>query len=533
MRDADGRSYEELCALAEALRDQSRLSESLSAKKDALSLLEHELGPYHPKALTETLEYSRLLAQEKKWIEALEMSLSVKDRVERALTSQHPLLSEAYRTIADIYHAQELLFEATLIVQREIEIRKQSSTNNVESLVDSFSLLATLYEEQGLHEESQRHLRNAIELVKHESSFPVKPYVELAINLATSYESCHMVTESIRFFELALQTLHTSDFRSRDTAIECSMKLAQLYGEVEDWEQRERSLRHALDEMSEHKTSEELALELYHALVYHYQEARGHTLTLKEVTAAYSHVEPFLVPHSPQQIDALSALGECCYLAGEYEQAQTILEGVRQSFHDKNDSLEKEKQAEILHNLGTTYVAVNRLRDAEKCFEEALSLQGKEDQKDTIARAHSLYALGTVEKMIGEAEKAMVHLEECLKSRKNALGIKHPLTKQVSRALERMKKPEPKEKPTSVSSAAYSISHIATEFSTALLFINEQNFREAHKVLHKILHVLERQLGSDHEDLVPVLEQLSLVQKALGREDESLSYAKRAANIQG
>ncbi len=532
MRDANGRSYEELCALAEALRGQSRLTESLRAKEDALSLLIKEYGPFHPQTLSDSLAYARLLYDESMFKEALELTIQTKESIERALTEHHPLLPQSYRIIALIYQAQELFFEASLILKKEIELRKHISERTNESLVDAFDLLATVYKESGDDEEHQVQLRNALELVNHDPGFPPTRIVDLALRLGMSYQESNMVTESIRCFELTLQKLHSLEDTDRSKSIECSLKLAELYGEMEDWEQRERSLRVALQEMTAQKTSDDLSLELYYAVVHHYQEGRGLSLCLQDITEAFHSIESSVSPGSREHVDTLAALGECCYLAGEYEQAQTVLESALKVLQE-NTHLSNEKRAEILHNLGTAYVATNRLKDAEQCFQETVTLHASDDSQAMVARAYSLYALGTVEKMMGEAHKALSHLQECHTARLSALGDTHPLTKQASEAIARIKEPKQEQaSQSSTTSAAYSISHTAAEFNTALLLMNEQNFREAHALLEKILHVLERQLGTEHSDLIPVLEQLVTVQSKLGREEEARTYAQRAATIE-
>lgn len=522
--------------------------------------LEHEQGRYHLTTLEALLGVAALLIDLQRFSVATDALVDLRERAKQALYPDHPLAVEVLRQFARLYEAQGLIMEATGFLKLLTQVTRNASHYDVELLLDDHLKLADLFGQSGAPAAAQETLESAIIQCAHEGSIVFSPKgLEVMIQLGLRH---FQSGEWDQAYDLLIDVV-TRFSEHPDFDVEAQIKIDSILvdillytGEYAKMEAHLSQLVSNLERVRDLKDSKlhsfrQELLSLYMQLEL-YDEAMAVAARTGEIC------KQAFGERSTQAAEAAFSQGEIAYATKDYPEARKHLSEALDIFSVAGQDHQR-CVAEVLHNLATVAIAEESHHEARFLFEKALKIREEVYGESHQVTIENIFALGTLFKMNRQSRLAVTYLTRCHALSMKYLGASHMLTRRAAKSLEQLEATaesnaeevpalqttihvEEESTPNDSSAEAPSSAgdtgrfdssrFITNMFNTAVLEFGNQEYRKAISLLSRTLEVLEKKLGSDHVDLIPVLQQLAEANAALGRDDEADQHRVRACQLQ-
>jgi tetratricopeptide (TPR) repeat protein len=240
---------------------------------------------------------------------------------------------------------------------------------------------------------------------------------------------------------------------------------------------------------------------------------------------------------------ARADLGEIYVQLGEYDNAERILQSTL-CYFDK--SAPTPLAGRVLHNLGLVLAAESKTSEARIMLDRALATREALLGDDHPEVAETLHALAVLRERLGDGTGARSAAERCLEIRHLHFEAESDEMSGIRELLERLPKAEgrPDTEETSqieeppapaaaseVTASGRPVAEAAMLFNKAIAMQSGAQHWEALQLLAQVLALIEQNQGSEHRDLIPVLDQMAEVYGNMGFEVQARAYRERAERL--
>jgi tetratricopeptide (TPR) repeat protein len=533
-------------ATVDRLKERIGAAGSPALLNKVLERCQRKLGAYHPATLGTQIELAEALIQQKMVQPATEHLVCVKRSLDDAFYPEHSLWIALYSSFSLLYAQQRLGEEANAFMEKASQLAEQTA-KNVSVNLKLQHKLATCFMEQGNAQDADRVLSEVLDLLNNQDvpiqtlellrSLALQRIAEFDTLKATQLLS-RVVDESLRNHEVPAQFV-----------VHSALRLADLYLEMNSLEQAVSCLQPivlspaiqdpscAIEGLQIVKTFIELGIEL---------DRLGDVLDCAELNLEVYASKPEVYPQE-DVIPMLRMAGEVSYIAGEFDLARQFLSKALSILSEetkKDDPL----VADILHDMAIAAFASGESTEALSLCHVALNTRTKVFGESDRSTLESRLALGMILKECGQKEKALAHLQACADlATKSDHKRSNQIVQMCNQILDDLAPPAPE--PTSVhevDSGPISFPGIQTQvaasieanqkvtalFSNAMLKMGNQDYPTAVRLLDKALEVLESKFGSDHPDLIPLLQNLAGAHEALKHSREAEKIRARITTLE-
>jgi len=241
------------------------------------------------------------------------------------------------------------------------------------------------------------------------------------------------------------------------------------------------------------------------------------------------------------RVHTLAASGSTLYLAGEYEEAEKVLQDAV-AIARRELPADSVLRSEALDDLADVQVQLQRYPEAEKLAREALAADRTRGPDQAGILARTLDTLGAIYFFSGNLPAGEAAMREALALHTKASGIRHPLTAQAMNNLGALLYQEGRfDEARRVYQTALPIYRdvYGAEHPEVAVLLNNMgrlelmagHVEDAAPLLRQALAMDEKLKGPTHDDLVPPLNSLAMIDGYTGHMAQAREEIQRAEHI--